>query len=113
MVIQRGQIYWCQFDPVVGHEQGTARPALVVSSDAYNNTKSPLVGVMPLTRALPKTPIHIRVPSSESGLAMDSTALTDHARFVDRTRLNGEPIGRFHPSQMAEIDRQLRRLFGI
>ncbi|TEU15256.1 MAG: type II toxin-antitoxin system PemK/MazF family toxin, partial [Anaerolineales bacterium] len=30
MVVKRGEIYWVEFDPVKGSEQGGLRPALIV-----------------------------------------------------------------------------------
>ena len=113
MVIEKGQIYWCGLDPTHGHEQGSTRPAVVVSSDAYNGTQSPLVAIVPLTKAPAKNPIHVRLSPAETGLEAASTALTDHARFVDRTRLRGTPIGRLEPEALALLNRHLARVFGL
>ena len=35
------------------------RPVIVVSADPYNQSRSPLAGVIPLTRALVKHPLHV------------------------------------------------------
>ncbi|MBI4909573.1 MAG: type II toxin-antitoxin system PemK/MazF family toxin [Acidobacteria bacterium] len=113
MVIQRGQVYWCKLDPVFGHEQGAVRPAVVVSSDEYNKTQSPLVAIVPLTKAPAKTPVHLRFAPGDTGLDSSSTALADHARFVDRARLRGEPMGWLKPAAMAVLDRQLGRVLGL
>ena len=113
MVIERGQVYWCGLDPVHGHEQGATRPVVVVSSDAYNRTGSPLVGIVPLTKAAAKNPIHLQLIPQDTGLESDSTALTDHARFIDRSRLRGAPIGRLQPMALALLDRNLSRVFGL
>jgi len=66
-----------------------------------------------MTKALPKNPLHVRLAAGETGLDTDSTALTDHARFVDRARLKGAAIGNVGPVGMALLDRQLGRVFGI
>ena len=113
MVIERGQIYWCGLDPTMGHEQGAVRPVVIVSADAYNQTQSPLAGIVPLTKAAPKTPLHLRFLPQETGLELESTALTDHARFLDRSRLRGVPIGRLQSGAQLRLDRQLGRLFGL
>jgi mRNA interferase MazF len=113
MVIEKGQIYWCGLDPVHGHEQGSTRPVVVVSSDSYNGTQSPLAAIVPLTRAPVKNPIHVRFSPAETGLEAASTALTDHARFLDRTRLRGAPIGRLQPAALALLNRQLARVLGL
>lgn len=36
-VPDRGDIVWIDFDPVMGHEQGGHRPALIISPSSYNN----------------------------------------------------------------------------
>lgn len=113
MVIEKGQIYWCGLDPVHGHEQGSTRPVVVVSSDSYNGTRSPLAAIVPLTKAPAKNPVHVRLTPDQTGLDADSTALTDHARFIDCTRLKGSSIGRLQPSALALLNRQLGRVFGI
>ena len=113
MVIEKGQIFWCGLDPTEGHEQGATRPVVVVSADAYNRTQSPLVGIVPLTRSPRKNPIHLVLEPSETGLASVSTALTDHARFIDRRRLRGDAIGRLSLDAAEKLDRQIARLFGL
>ena len=113
MVVQRGQIYWCGLDPIRGHEQGSTRPVVVVSSDSYNGTQSPLAAIVPLTRAPMKNPVHLRLAPEDTGLDTESTALIDHARFIDRDRLRGAPIGRLKLPALAILDRHLARVFGI
>ena len=113
MVIERGQIYWCGLDPTQGHQQGATRPVVIVSADPYNKTHSPLAAVVPLTKTLPKTPLHLHFSPADTGLKKDSTALIDHARFLDRSRLRGAPIGRLQPAALALLDRQLGRVLGL
>ncbi len=111
--MERGQIFWCNLDPVRGHEQGSARPVVIVSADSYNETLSPLAAIVPLTRSPIKNPIHIRLSGSDTGLAEDSTLLIDHARFIDRSRLRGQAIGRLSPVAIALLNRQLSRVLGL
>ena len=113
LVIERGQIYWCGLDPVHGHEQGLTRPVVIVTADSYNRTLSPLTAIVPLTRSPMKNPIHVRLAVADTGLDADSTALTDHARFIDRSRLRGGAIGKVRPQAMGLINRQLGRVFGL
>ena len=113
MVIEKGQIYWCALDPIQGHEQGATRPVVVVSANAYNKTQSPLAAVVPLTKAAAKTPLHLRFAPADTGLRMASTVLIDHARFLDRARLRGTPIGRLQPGALALLDQQLSRVLGL
>lgn len=48
MPYERGQVVWGNFDPVVGHEQGGRRPALIISENRFNAASGTLI-VMPLT----------------------------------------------------------------
>jgi mRNA interferase MazF len=111
-VIERGQIYWCGLDPVHDHEQGLTRPVVIVAADSYNRTLSPLTAIVPLTKSPMKNPIHVRLAAADTGLDADSTALTDRARFIDRSRLRVGAIGKVSPEAMGRVDRQLGRVFG-
>ncbi|MEO8029007.1 MAG: type II toxin-antitoxin system PemK/MazF family toxin [Bryobacteraceae bacterium] len=109
----RGEIYWCNLEPVKGHEQGSVRPVVVVSADAYNETRSPMVAIVPLTRARSKNPLHVELAAEDTGLDGPSTALIDHTRFIDRTRLQGKPLGLALAHSLARIERNLSRAFGL
>jgi len=111
--VRRGEILWCDLDPRRGHEQGEVRPVIIVSADAYNETRSPLVAIVPLTRTVAKNPLHVALGVDETGLEAPSTALIDHARFVDRSRLRPEAAGRLIRSAQARVDRNLARVFGL
>jgi mRNA interferase MazF len=113
MVVRRGQIYWCNLDPVIGHEQGSRRPVVVISADEYNDTQTPLVAIVPLTKAAPKSPLHFVLPKTATGLSGPSTVLIDHAKFLDRSRLVGEPIGQVSQSSMVLFARNLKRVLDI
>ena len=45
----RGEVWDVDLNPVIGHEQGGKRPALVVSADGFNKTQAGLVIVVPIT----------------------------------------------------------------
>lgn len=46
--MKRGDIWWVELDPTVGHEQRGARPVLIVSPDSFNQfTQVPVV--LPIT----------------------------------------------------------------
>lgn len=111
--MKRGEIYWCDLEPHRAHEQGARRPVIIVSADPYNQSNSPLIGVVPLTTAIAKNPIHVPLTIQETGLDEPSTALVDHARFLDRTRLSLNPAGRLVPAAQARLDRNLARVLGL
>lgn len=46
--MKRGEIWWVNSDPTMGHEQSGNRPVLIVSPDAFNQvTRVPIV--LPIT----------------------------------------------------------------
>jgi mRNA interferase MazF len=69
MKISRGEIYWVEFDPVKGSEQGGLRPAVVVQNDVGNRF-SPTTVVAVITRTIPPKPYPfvVIIESEESGL---------------------------------------------
>lgn len=69
MSISRGEIYWVEFDPVKGSEQGGLRPAVVVQNDVGNRF-SPTTVVAAITRRIPPKPYPfvVIIETEESGL---------------------------------------------
>ena len=69
MRISRGEIYWVEFDPVKGSEQGGLRPAVVLQNDVGNRF-SPTTVVAAITRTIPPKPYPfvVIIESEESGL---------------------------------------------
>jgi mRNA-degrading endonuclease toxin of MazEF toxin-antitoxin module len=86
---------------------------LVLSSDAYNASASPLVGIVPLTSAPPKNPLHVSLSVRETGLTKDSTVLVDHLRFVDRERLASEPAGNVREEALERIEAMVKRVLAL
>jgi len=125
MPVMRGEIYWVEFDPVKGSEQGGLRPALVVQND-IGNRASPTTVVVAITRSIPPQPYPfvVIVEPEESGLPVRSTvncsqmATIQQAGSASRLRpLRGEatvrPIGRLSTAKMAEIDTALKFNLGM
>ena len=58
-MVKRGQVYWAQLNPIVGHEQAGHRPVLVLSEERYGATMK-LALVVPLT-SREKWPVPLQV----------------------------------------------------
>ncbi len=43
--ILRGDIYWADLDPTVGHEQAGRRPVLILSRSAFNDRSGTVIAV--------------------------------------------------------------------
>ena len=83
----RGEIWLINLDPVVGHEQGRKRPAVIVSDDKLNHGPSGLVTVVPITGTRRDIPMHIHVKRGVGGLVKDSWILCDQVRTISTRRL--------------------------
>ena len=80
--IEPGSVWFCDFDPVRGHEQGKDRPALVVSSAFHLKlTGATLVWVLPLTSVERPGWLH-RVPVA----AGDGWVITEQVRTLAAQR---------------------------
>mgnify|MGYP002510575078 CR=1 FL=1 len=69
MNIKRGDIYYTDLTPVVGSEQGSTRPVLIIQND-MGNRHSPTVIAAAITSRQGKKPLptHIRLEDSPCGL---------------------------------------------
>ena len=120
MPVKRGEIYWVEFDPVKGSEQGGLRPALVVQND-LGNRYSPTTVVVAVTRTVPPEPYPfvVVVEPSESGLPARSTINCSQMATIQQSgpdsrlrppRGEGDvrPIGRLSATTMLQVDEALR-----
>jgi mRNA interferase MazF len=120
MPVKRGEIYWVEFDPVKGSEQGGLRPALIVQNDIGNRYSATTV-VAAITRTLPPRPYPfvVVIEPSESGLLERSAVNCAQLATIQQTgpdsRLRpfrGEtiarPLGQLSPAKMAEVDEALK-----
>jgi len=110
--IKRGDIYFANLNPVVGSEQGNIRPVLIVSND-IGNKFSPAIVVVPLTCKLNKKPLptHVFIPQ-DGGIEVDSLALVEQIRTIDRSRLDGY-IGCIGSQIQLKVDDALAICVGI
>jgi len=85
---QRGDIWQVEFGRPVGNEQGAGlRPAVVISSNGFNDSGAGLAIVAPLTTAQRNYPSRIRIRPGSSGLLETSWAAVEHLRSVSVLRL--------------------------
>ncbi|HCA34764.1 MAG TPA: PemK family transcriptional regulator, partial [Lachnospiraceae bacterium] len=110
-MIQRGDIFLADLDPVTGSEQGGIRPIVVVQNDT-GNRNSPTVIAAAVTSNVDKTPVPTHVELIVPQLPKDSMVLLEQIRTLDKSRLMHR-IGRVSPVQLMEIDEGLYISFGL
>jgi mRNA interferase MazF len=124
-MVNRGEIYWVEFDPVKGSEQGGLRPALVVQQDV-GNQYSPTTVVAAISRTVPPRPYPfvVTVSPAESGLAYESAVNCAQLATIQQAgpssrfrppRGEGEvrAIGRLNPAKLSEVDAALKYNLGL
>lgn len=125
MSISRGEIYWVEFDPVKGSEQGGLRPAAVVQNDVGNRF-SPTTVVAAITRTIPPKPYPfvVIIEAEESGLPHRSVINCSQLATIQASgtgsRLRpppGEskvrPVGRMGRKSLDRIGAALRYNFSL
>lgn len=108
--IQPGSVWFCDFDPARGREQGKDRPALVVSSAFHLQlTGGALVSVLPLTSIKRPGWLH-RVPVAAGG----GWVITEQVRTiaVQRFRRPAQEIA-LSADELAEVQRVLAKMLLI
>ena len=85
---KRGEIWLVSLEPpVVGHEIGKTRPALVISNNR-NNEFADTITILPITSKTEKIyPFEVFVSKKESILPKDSKVKCNQIRTVDKRRL--------------------------
>lgn len=114
-MLQRGEIYFVDLNPVQGREQAGRRPVLILSIDSIN--KLPLVVTVVVgTKGenVPRDfPTNVRVSAAESGLPMETVFLCFQIRSLDPNRFPAIPAGKVNDAALQKIENAVRRCLGL
>ena len=109
---RRGDIWTVDLEPVVGSEQGKARPALIIQND-IGNLYSPVLIVAALTSGEDaQGDVQVQVRAPEGGLHHNSIVLLNQIRTVDKRRLR-RYWGRLSAQTMQQVDRAIEISLGL
>ena len=95
----QGDLIWFDFSPQAGHEQGGRRPAVVLSSKAYNQ----LIGlalVCPVTNREKGYPFEVKLPAA---LPISGVVLSDHVKSQDWRARHAEFVGRLDETTLLAV----------
>lgn len=90
--ILRGDIFWANLNPTVGHEQAGLRPVLILSRDVFNKYSGTVIAVA-ITSQPQKAGFPLTLELSSSKLPKKSWAKISQIRTLSVKRL-GKKIGK-------------------
>jgi mRNA interferase MazF len=110
---QRGEIYLVNFDPTIGSEIKKTRPALILQNDV-SNQYSPITIVAAITAQFtePLYPTEVLIKVPEGRLQVDSVALLNQIRSIDKQRLI-KRLGILESVTMEQVDRAIQISLGL
>ncbi len=113
VVIKRGDIILCDFNPVIGTEHSGIRPAVIIQIDRAN-AASPHTIVAPLTSRIRKSllPSHVFVPIGIANLTQDSVILCEQIRVIDKSRII-RVIGHLDREYIMQLNMALCTILGL
>ncbi len=110
---RRGEIYFVNFDPTIGAEIRKTRPAIVLQNDIANR-HSPITIVAAITSQFDEDlyPTEVLIKAPEGGVSVDSVALLNQIRSIDKQRLV-KRLGTVKAETMVHIDRAIQLSLGM
>jgi mRNA interferase MazF len=106
--MQRGEVWWVEFDPSIGSEVRKTRPAVIVSNDAANRN-------LPRVMAMPLTSNVSRVYPGEAVVTVggrQSKVMADQIMAADKQRLKSQ-LGRLDQADLRLVEDAIRIHFGL
>ena len=107
-ILNRGDIFLANLEPIKGHEQGGIRPVLIIQNN-ISNKHSPVIIIAAITSKYieKEYPTNVFISKQESKLNKDSKILLNQIRTIDKQRLI-KKIGSLDSFTMRKVDIALR-----
>ena len=108
--ILRGDVFWADLNPVVGHEQAGLRPVVILSRELFN-LHSGTVIAMALTSQVPSANYPFTLKLESLQLPKDSWAKISQIRTLSTKRLKGK-LGRISGEELRKLVDGLNQIIG-
>ena len=99
--ILRGDIYWADLNPTIGHEQAGLRPVLVVSRDIFNKHSGTVIAAV-ITSQPQKAGFPLTLELNSVELPKKSWVKISQVRILSVKRL-GKKIGRASAAEVNAV----------
>jgi mRNA interferase MazF len=109
---RRGEIWTVDLEPVVGSEQGKARPALIIQNDIGNQYSPVLIVAAVTSRESARYDVQVEVKAPEGGLHHNSIVLLNQIRTIDKRRV-GRYWGRLSVETMQQVNEAIKISLGL
>lgn len=108
----RSEIWLVSLEPVLGHEIGKTRPALIISNDK-NNQFADTITILPVTSKTEKIyPFEAFLSKGETNLPKDSKVKCNQIRTIDKKKLV-KFIGRITGDTLKVVEQAILIHLGI
>ena len=108
--VLRGEIYWADLDPTLGHEQAGRRPVLVLSENVFNARSGTVIAVA-LTSQEPKVSFPLTLEIVGTGFPKRSWVKMGQIRTLAPQRL-GSKMGEATVEELAAVMEGLNQILG-
>jgi len=113
----RGDVYFVDLAPRSGAEQRGRRPAIIVSTDAFNEARGwRSITIVPLTTAerwWEPSPSTVVLEIGEANLPKRCAALAHQVTTIDKAKFVGGRIGQLSSGKLAELGQALRNYLAL
>lgn len=106
--MQRGEVWWVNFDPSQGMEIQKCRPAVILTVNALNKARGTVVVVPLSTSAKPRPPIVVPLDSAGTG----SVAVCDQLCAADKKRF-GKKLCDLSAADLATLTESMKIVLGL
>ena len=109
--ILRGDIFWANLNPTIGHEQAGLRPVLILSHDVFNK-KSGTVIAIAITSQPPKAGFPLTLELNSTKLPKKSWVKISQIRTLSIKRLS-KKIGKADINEIELVIKGLNEIIAI
>ncbi len=114
MVVQRSEVWWAELVDPRGSEPEFRRPLVIVQADSFNRSRlrTVIAVVLSSNMRLLDAPGNVLLPSNDTGLPKDSTAVVTQMITLDQDYLT-ECAGSIPPRLMARVNAGLKLVLDL